>query len=148
MNRAFSGAKAAAWAASASIGAILLLTGCAEQRVASACPAPGERPTAELVFARVQAGGRAVSEADFAGFLKQEISRRFPDGLTVVDAQGRWAAPAGGAIHGPSKTVMVVLHGGADDRTKLEAIRTAYAERFHQPSALMMGEGGAGCIAV
>jgi hypothetical protein len=125
-----------------------LLAGCAEQRLASACPAPGERPTAELVFARVQGGGRAVSEADFARFLKQEISQRFPDGLTVVDAQGRWAPPAGGAIHGPSKTVMVVLHGGADDRAKLEAIRTAYAQRFHQPSALMMGEGGAGCIAV
>ncbi len=102
------------------------------------CAAPGQHPTAELVFGRVSEGVPSVSEAQFAKFLQQEVSRRFPDGLTVVDAQGRWVPPAGGAIQGPSKTVMIVLRGGADDQEKLEAVRAAYSQRFHQPSALML----------
>ena len=109
------------------------------------CVAAGQHPTAELVFGRISDGAPGVSEAQFAKFLQQEVGRRFPDGLTVVDAQGRWFPPAGGAIRGPSKTVMIVLRGGADDREKLEAVRAAYTERFHQPSALLLANQS--CVA-
>jgi hypothetical protein len=138
--------KSVVRAAMALVGglAVLGLAACATAP-RGPCVAAGEHPTAELVFGRVSNGAPGVSEAQFAKFLQQEVGRRFPDGLTVVDAQGRWFPPAGGAIHGPSKTVMIVLRGGSDDREKLEAVRAAYTERFHQPSALLLADQS--CVA-
>ena len=127
-------------------GLLLLGLAACASNVSGRCVVAGQHPTAELVFGRVSEGEPGVSEAQFAKFLQQEVSRRFPDGLTVVDAQGRWLPPAGGAIHGPSKTVMIVLRGGADDRDKLEAVRAAYMQRFHQPSALLLTDQS--CVSI
>lgn len=104
------------------------------------CPTGGERATAELVFARVAgaAPGPGVSEAEFAGFVSQEIVTRFHDGLTVLDAQDLSPRPGGGAIYGPAKVVMIVLPGQPDDRAQLDAIRDAYKRRFDQTSVLEM----------
>jgi hypothetical protein len=107
------------------------------------CPQEGQRATAELVFGRssddpTQPG---VSETDFTRFLDEEVTPRFPDGLTVVDAQGRWSAPAGAAVHEQSKMVMIVLPGRADDHAKLDAVRDAYKKRYHQQSVLLMTHG-------
>ena len=106
------------------------------------CPNGGYRETAELVFGRVSADGRrGVSEAAFAKFVDGEVSPRFPQGTTVIDAQGRWAPPAGSMIRMPAKMVVIVLPGNPDDSKKLEAVRVAYKARFHQPSALLVTNG-------
>jgi hypothetical protein len=97
-----------------------------------------------MVFGRVSQDQPGVSEAEFARFLEAEVSPRFPDGLTVVDAQGRWTPPAGSEIHDPSKTVMIVLRGTGDDRAKLEAVRAAYTRLYHEPTVLMMT--GPACV--
>ena len=107
------------------------------------CPKAGQRATAELVFGRSSddAAHPSVSDAEFTKFLDQEVSPRFPDGLTVIDAQGRWSAPAGKAVHEQSKMVMIVLPGRADDRQKLDAVRDAYKLRYHQQSVMLMTHG-------
>ncbi|MBV9512078.1 MAG: DUF3574 domain-containing protein [Caulobacteraceae bacterium] len=102
------------------------------------CGGGSQRPTAELVFGRAGADGVAVSEAEFSRFLDQEVSPRFPDGLTVVDAQGRWTPPAGVSIHEPSKMVMLVLRGAPDEQARLDAVREAYKRRYNQQSVLLM----------
>ena len=101
------------------------------------CAAGGERQTAELVFERVSPEAPGVSEADFAHFLDEEVRPRFPDGLTIVDAQGRWTPPSGANVQGPSKLVMVVLRGQADDHDRLEAVRAAYKRRYDQDAVLV-----------
>ena len=118
------------------------LAGCA-QMSPQGCPKAGMRATAELVFGRSSDNPArpSVSEADFTRFLDEEVTPRFPDGLTVIDAQGRWSAPAGAAIHEQSKMVMIVLPGHADDRAKLDALREAYKRRYHQQSVLLMTHG-------
>jgi hypothetical protein len=106
------------------------------------CPNGGYRQTAELVFGRVSSDGKAgVSEVEFAKFLDGEVSPRFPQGMTVIDAEGRWTPPAGSMIRTPAKMVMIILPGNADDAKKLDAVRVAYKTRFHQPSALLMTTG-------
>jgi len=101
------------------------------------CAAGGQRQTAEIVFARVSPDAPGVSEADFARFLDEEVRPRFPDGLTIVDAQGRWTPPAQSKIRGPSKLVMVVLRGRSDDRERLDAVRAAYKRRYAQEAELV-----------
>ncbi len=132
------------WVLSALLTA--MLAGCAGhmRRVAiePPCPDGGYKATAELVFGRVsETGGAGVSEADFAQFLDTEVSPRFPEGLTVIDAEGRWTPPAGSMIREPAKLVMIVLPGARDDMGKLNAVRQAYKKRFNQQSVLLLTHG-------
>ena len=131
------------WVASAVL--TVTLAGCAAMpaKVAKiSCPDGGVRATAELLFGRVaEDGSGGVSEANFTQFLDGEVSPRFPEGLTVIDAGGRWTPPTGTTIREPAKLVMIVLPGGKDDHSKLEAVRMAYVKRFHQQSQLLMTHG-------
>jgi hypothetical protein len=130
------------------VGAVASLTACAHApkhpapavAVANPCQSESERQTAELVFARVagKSAGPGVSEADFTQFLDLEVVPRFREGLTVLDAQDLKPKPAGGAVYGPAKVVMIVLPGRPDDAAQLDAIRIAYKTRFNQQTVLEM----------
>lgn len=140
------GYRVRVWVVSAVL--TVMLAGCSllqppPKRVADiACPGGGLKATAELVFGRVaEDGSGGVSEADFAQFLDGEVDPRFPEGLTVIDAEGRYTPPAGSMIREPAKLVMIVLPGGKDDSSKLEAVRQTYMKRFHQQSVLLMTRG-------
>lgn len=93
------------------------------------------RQVAQLLFGRNVEDQVRVSEADWADFLAREVTPRFPDGLTVVDATGQWRdARRGSILHEGSKLIEIVLPGAADDRAKIEAIAEAYKRRFEQQS--------------
>jgi hypothetical protein len=132
-----------------SLGASLLLAltlaGCATAPVGPACPAGQERMrTAQLFFGRSIAGKGSVSEADFRKFVDEEMTPRFPDGLTVLDAGGQWRGDENRLIREASKVVLIVLppKRGAADR--LQAVRAAYKARFHQESVLLITQ--AACV--
>lgn len=142
------GYRGGSWAMSAL--AVLLVSACGDMSAKHSvvaltpphCDNGGIKATAELVFSRVSADGTdGVSETDFGKFLDREVSPRFPEGLTVVDAEGRWTPPAGSMIREPAKMVMIVLPGRPDDGHKLEAVRAAYKTEYHQPSVLVMTHG-------
>jgi uncharacterized protein DUF3574 len=85
---------------------------------------------AELLFGREH-----VTEARWAGFLADEVTPRFPDGLTVFDARGQWRAPGSDKIAKQrSKVVMIALPPGADNDARLQQIVEAYKTRFKQQS--------------
>lgn len=101
----------------------------------------GQKPqqVAELLFGRNIGGRVGVSQAQWARFLDREITPRFPEGLTVIEARGQWRDPARGTIvHEPSKRVEIVLPGRADDQDRLAAIAQAYKSRFHQQSVAIV----------
>jgi hypothetical protein len=90
---------------------------------------------AELLFGRDVGNHIGVSEAAWQSFVAQEITPRFPAGLTVIDATGQWRDSASRRIvREPSKLVMIVLPGNSDDRARLDAVISAYKSRFHQQS--------------
>ena len=103
---------------------------------AIACDAP-QRPMQqiELTFGRSIAGHHRVGEAAWSRFLAREITPRFPDGLTVLDAAGQWRDPVGGRlVREPSKMVIIVTADDAAARERIAAIVAAYKQRFHQRS--------------
>lgn len=114
-----------------------VLAGCSSAP-APVCPA-GLKPvtSAELYFGRAIPTGGLVSEADWQRFVDEEVTPRFPDGLTVTDATGQWKG-AGGIVHEPSKRLFVLVSGSSQDAAKLEAIRQAYRARFRQESVLLV----------
>ena len=87
------------------------------------------------MFGRKIGDRLGVSEAQWGRFVDREISPRFPDGLTVLDAKGEWRDTARNTIvHEPSKVVEIVLPGKPDDVDELNEIAAAYKVRFRQQS--------------
>ena len=103
-----------------------------------ACAPPAESMvTAELLFGRKIGDRIGVSDAAFAAFLASEITPRFPDGLTVVDARGQWRdSERGSIVREPSKLVLLTFRDDAAKRENLTAIADAYKQQFRQQSVL------------
>jgi hypothetical protein len=100
------------------------------------CPAgETQRPVAVLTFGRFIGQTLGVSEEDFTRFLDEEVTPRFPDGLTVQDSQGRWLYN-GVLYKEPGKLLtLIMLHPG--DRAKLTEIAVAYERRYRQDAVLI-----------
>ena len=111
---------------------VALLSGCAGIDVT--CRGEHKR-TAELLFGRNIAGRAGVSEAEFSSFVTREITRRFPDGLTIIDARGQWRDRLRNrTVREPSKVVTIVLPGNSADDERLSQIIEVYKARFKQQS--------------
>jgi hypothetical protein len=117
-------------------------TGAPAPRDAEACAAGAEaRVVATMYFGRKIGGELGVSEAAWDAFVDAEITPRFPDGLTVADAEGQWRDSETGAIvREPSKQLTVFLGEEARDRAALEAVAEAYKERFQQQAVALVIE--------
>jgi hypothetical protein len=86
-----------------------------------------------MLFGRNIGERVGVSEAAFRRFVDEELTPRFPDGLTVVDAQGQYRDGAV-LIREPSKLVLIALPNAADAQARLKAASEAYKRRFNQQS--------------
>lgn len=115
-----------------------LLSGCASL-APTTCPA-GQDPgrTAQLFFGRKIGDRIGVSETDFARFVDEELTPRFPAGLTVLDAAGQWRGAAGTVVREPSKVVILALPGPAGGEDRLDAVRAAYKRRFSQEAVMVI----------
>jgi hypothetical protein len=104
------------------------------------CRAPQKpQQVAELIFGRSIGGRIEVSEAQWMQFVDDEITTRFPDGLTVFDAAGQWRDQTSNRItREPSKIVLIVLPGKAEDLPRLNEIAEAYKRSFGQQSVGMI----------
>ncbi|MDO9430235.1 MAG: DUF3574 domain-containing protein [Pseudomonadota bacterium] len=122
---------------------VLTLGGCATLD-APACPV-GQEPmrTAQLFFGRNIGDKPGVSDAAFRKFVDEELTPRFPAGLTVLDGGGQWKGAEDKLIREASKVVVLVLPNGEGSR-KLNEARKAYTQRFHQDSVLLITQ--AACV--
>jgi hypothetical protein len=102
------------------------------------CLLPSEQRmlVAELFFGRDKAGRKAVSDAEWADFLKTVVTPNFPDGLTVFDGYGQWRNPETGLIgRSPSvKIVLIAVQRSPELAGRLTSVIDAYKARFHQQS--------------
>ena len=88
---------------------------------------------AELMFGRKIGDRVGVTQAAWTRFLDREVSPRFPDGLTVIDASGQWRDQTRNrVIREPSKIVTIVLRDAAGDQERIDQIVAAYKQRFRQ----------------
>jgi hypothetical protein len=120
----------------------LLLTGCVSVDIDGSSPIcrPGLAPkiTADLYFGRNIGSSLAVSDADWARFVDEEITPRFPDGLSVSDIAGQWKGEDGLVVREPAKVVMIVLSGEEAEYARLAAVGDAYRKRFRQESVMLV----------
>lgn len=112
----------------------ILLAGCTA--------APPCRNHTQLFFgAAIGEGGERVDDAAWRDFVESAILPRFPDGFTVMDAQGLWRSPATGHAASEPSRVLVVLHADeADTHRRLDEIAADYKARFRQESVLRVDQ--------
>ena len=122
--------------AGAIVGAGALLAGC-QTAPKPVCPAgQAQLRTAQLFFtAKAPA---KLDETALRLFVDQEVTPRFPDGVTVVDGGGQWKGAENQMIREAAKVVMIVLPAKGDPTAEVEAVRMAYRARFKQEPLVVL----------
>ena len=117
--------------------AALALGACGQTGAPSACSAP-LKPALEvgLYFGRDRPGGGQVSDVEWAAFLGDVVTSRFPDGLTEVDASGQFRGPSGRVARERSKLLIVVVFDAPAHRARIGEVVETYKQRFQQHSVL------------
>jgi hypothetical protein len=112
--------------------------------VPSAAQRPVKRQTAavevwvrtELYFGTSMANGE-VSDAQFSNFVDSEVTRLFPDGLTLLTGQGQFKNAGGIIIHEKSHLLILLYPTQMQDANKkIQDLREWYKKAFGQESVL------------
>jgi hypothetical protein len=107
-----------------------------------AAPSSLDFARTELFFGTARPDGTAVTDAEFDLFVDRVVTPRFPDGLTVVEADGQFRLASGDIIKEKS-FVLILLYPVEDFREssrKINRIRELYKERFDQESVLRVDD--------
>jgi hypothetical protein len=86
--------------------------------------------------------GPDVSRRDFAQFLDEEITPRFPDGLTLLSGRGQFRE-ADGTIVEETSFVLILFYpyeDRAESSARIEEIRRLYLDAFDQESVLRVDD--------
>ena len=122
----------------------LAFGGCAGPS-APACPSGRQAMTSELLYFGTATPQGVVTAEAWRDFVDEEVTPRFPDGLTTWPASGQWR-PAGGAPVREASWVLDVVHAkDARSDAAIAEIVDDYKRRFHQDSVLRVST--AACVA-
>ncbi|MFO1448631.1 MAG: DUF3574 domain-containing protein [Opitutaceae bacterium] len=90
-----------------------------------------------LAVGRVDAPGSGTDEAGWRAFLDREVTPRFPDGFSVVDAYGQWRDRTRSEPGRLLSKVIVILHEDTPARAAdIDAIRVAWKQQTGAQSVL------------
>lgn len=118
----------------------------ADTKASATMPGDAARPVkslrwqrAELYFGLGRSDG-STAEADgerWQRFLDEEVTTRFPDGFSVLDAYGQWQRRDTKTIERLNSKLLVVLFQGQQHRRDLDALRAAWKQRSGDESVLL-----------
>jgi len=77
-----------------------------------------------------------ISENQWKTFLRQEVTPRFPQGLTVWQAGGQWRRTDGIIVRERSKILLLVHDDKTEVRSAIASIIERYKHLFEQESVL------------
>ncbi|MFD7620849.1 DUF3574 domain-containing protein [Streptomyces sp. NPDC059802] len=114
------------------------------------------RPTASALASRGKAyietrlffgterpdGGPDVTDRQFLAFIDEEVTPRFPNGLTIQDGRGQWR-DSNGVIERERSYELTLLYPVSEARVRdaqIERIRDAYEKAYAQDSVARLEE--------
>ena len=116
---------------------VLAAGGCAAANPSTRPPAAEEAWVADrLYLGRSIPGGGTVSDGEWAAFLAEVVTPRFPDGLTVLRGEGQWRDAAGAVVREPSFVLELYHPPGAAADAAVEEIAAEYRRRFRQEAVM------------
>ena len=117
------------------LAALLALGACTPPAVQTAAPAstctPPLKPAVEvdLYFGE-------ISTPQWTAFLDEEVTPRFPDGLSVIDVNGQYRSRRGTIGRERSKLLVIVVFDAPAHASRVQAIVDSYRQRYKQESVL------------
>lgn len=118
---------------------LLLGPGACARLPSTACVAGAEASIADtLYFGLAIPSGGEVDEAQWRAFLRDEVTPRFPQGLSVVEAAGQWRGADGLVVREPARVLTLVHAGSAAEETAVRTIVANYKQRFAQEAVLRL----------
>ena len=92
----------------------------------------------QLFFGLSRPDGGNVDDAQWQEFLRDEVTPRFPQGLTVIEASGQWRNADGSLSREPSRVLTLAHADDAANEAAVVAITQAYKRRFAQEAVLRL----------
>ncbi len=127
---------------------VMLIVFAAEAWPVVAMPAcaPPAQPMArvQLLFGTTIDGAHTLGEDEWRRFVDEEVTPRFPEGLTELSGHGQWRRPDGVIAHEPSRVLLIWYMPGTDRGRDIEAVRERYKTRFKQLSVMRVD--GVDCV--
>ena len=123
----------AAWrraARAVTVSTSLLCSACALSPAAPQAADVWQR--CELYFGQSIPGGGQVSAEQWQAFVDREVTPRFPQGLTVLQAQGQWRNAQGGIDREASRVLVLLLPADTARGPLMDELRSRYREQFRQ----------------
>jgi Protein of unknown function (DUF3574) len=117
--------------------------GCAASSPATCRPDEKQLVSETLYFGAAMQDG-LVEDTEWARFLDDWVTPRFPDGLTVLQASGQWRGADGKIVEEPSRIMYLVHPADGSSERKIEEIASEYKRRFQQEAVLRTR--GAVCV--
>jgi Protein of unknown function (DUF3574) len=94
----------------------------------------------ELVFGMSRSSGPDITEAEFQSFVDDQITPRFPDGLTVLSGNGQFKDSSGTIVQEKSKLLVLLYPFNKQSIQLVEDVRAEYKGMFQQQSVLRIDE--------
>jgi len=114
---------------------VLLFAGCASQ-APSGCAANQHRSINDLIYFGAATPAGTVTREQWAAFLGEVVTPRFPAGLTTWEASGQWRSADGSLTREPSHVLNLIHEGGPESETSVLAIIEAYEARYRQEAVM------------
>lgn len=108
----------------------------AQTAIAEANPSQKTFLKDELYFGLSKPRGETVSESEWQEFVKEVITPRFREGLTILDGSGQFLNSAGILIREQSKIVILIYESSPEKERSVNEIIEIYKRRFQQESVL------------
>lgn len=88
-----------------------------------------------LYLGRARPGGFAqVSHVEFEAWIAEELAPRFPDGWTIIQAEGGWRDAASGQTIREHSFIVELAH---EIDAPIQALARSYKERFGQDAVMV-----------
>ena len=121
----------------AALLAAALLAACAADPAPPCTPGQRAAMLDTLYFGTARPQGE-VTTPEWDGFVRNEIAPRFPQGYTLLEAQGQWRNADGSTAHEVSHVLQVAHPADAQSERALGEIVERYKRQFDQEAVLRL----------
>ena len=117
---------------------LLLAVSCTTAEDADDCREGSDRfAEYQLFMGRDSGGVEVVTDEEWSAFLAEIVTPRFPDGLTVLDANGQWRGSGSEIVRERSKLLVILAPPGDEPLNLINEVKGEYSRRYRQDSVLM-----------
>lgn len=119
------------------IAVVFAAMACSSTETAASCDEGDEWVEYQLFMGRNAGSEEIVTDEAWSTFLADTVTPRFPDGLTVLDANGQWRGSDDEILRERSKVLLILAPPGDESFRLINEISDEYSSQFRQDSVLV-----------